>query len=273
MEQTRSTDETTIAYERFGAGLPIVVVGGALCDRTANRPLAEELGRRDLCGVTYDRRGRGASGAADGYAIEHEVDDLAALIDAVGAPAALYGHSSGAALALRAAAAGLPLTHLVLHDAPFNRDEPDARAVSQAYRRELEALIGEGRHDDATQLFLRTVGAPDDAIARMRTEPWWRAMVALGPTLLHDSEVMGDGHGGTVPSELLTSVAVPTLVVYGGDNPPWMLDIAKQLADGIADATLEILKGEDHVVASDVLAPILHGFLTSRTASAGSPRG
>jgi uncharacterized protein YdhG (YjbR/CyaY superfamily) len=180
---------------------------------TPDDPLAEELARRDRSGVTYDRRGRGSSGEDGPASVDREIEDLAALVDELGEAPAMYGHSSGAALALRAVATGVSVTHLVLHEAPFNLDEPDARRVSQEYRRQLDRLLEEGRHEGAVELFMRTVGAPAEVIGGMRSEPWWPGLVALGRSLVHDSEAMGDRHGATVPSELLSRVAAPTLVL------------------------------------------------------------
>jgi pimeloyl-ACP methyl ester carboxylesterase len=263
MKQITSADGTTIAYERFGSGHPIVLVGGALCDRTAHRPLAEELGRRGFTGVTYDRRSRGSSGSTGSPALQREIDDLSALVNALGGSVAVYGHSSGAALALHAAANSRSITHLVVHEAPFNPDEPEARAESQAYHHQLVALLDEDRPDEAVEFFMRTVGTPDEAIADMQAEPWWPGLVALAHSLLHDSEVMGDRAGGTLPSGILDSVSTPTLVIYGDQSPPWMLDVAEQLVDGLPDGALRVLPGEDHVVPPETLAPVLGVFVTT----------
>jgi pimeloyl-ACP methyl ester carboxylesterase len=261
METTRSADGTTIAFERCGAGPPVLLVGGALCDRAANRPVAEELSRRGLTGVTYDRRGRGDSGAGGVPQVSREIEDIAAIVGLLDQPTALYGHSSGAALALRAVTDGVPVSHLVLHEAPYNPDEAEARKLSASYRHELDRLLADGRAAEAAALFVRTVGTPAEAVEAMRSEPWWAEIVAVAPTLAHDSEAMGDLEGASVPIELLHRVPVPTLVLYGDRSPPWMLQVAEQLATGITDGRLEILEGQEHVVAPEVLAPVLERFL------------
>ena len=108
-----SADGTSIAFDRLGDGPPVVVVGGLFCDRQRTHDLAELLAKQ-LAGrcsvVNYDRRGRGDSTDTAPYAVEREIEDLGALIAATGGEAAVYGHSSGAGLALRAAARGLPIT-------------------------------------------------------------------------------------------------------------------------------------------------------------------
>jgi hypothetical protein len=103
METVTSSDGTTIAFDRLGDGPPVIVVGGQLCDRSLTRPTAEELAKRFTV-FNYDRRGRGDSGDTAPYALEREVEDIGALIAEAGRAASVYGHSSGAALAIHAAA-------------------------------------------------------------------------------------------------------------------------------------------------------------------------
>lgn len=265
MQRVTSEDGTQLAYESFGEGPPVLLVGGALCDRNSSLPLAEELAKHGLTGVTYDRRGRGDSTDAGGPGIDNEVADIAALVRALERPPALYGHSSGAALALHAAARGIETTYLILHEAPYNLDDPDAKEASARYRDELDVLLGVDDGAGAALHFLRTVGAPEEVVAGMQAEPWWPGIVATAPTLVHESEVMGDRQGGTVPTDILHQVSVPALVLYGDASPPWMLDVARQLVDGLPDAALRILEGEEHVVAPEVLAPILTTFVAGRT--------
>ena len=112
MNKVMSADGTAIVYDRAGQGPAVILVDGALCSR-AQGPmpeLAKQLASQFTV-YNYDRRGRGDSGDAEVYAIEREVEDLAALIDAAGGTAYVYGSSSGAALALRAAASGLPISN------------------------------------------------------------------------------------------------------------------------------------------------------------------
>src|SRR3712207_9213868 len=126
-----SADGTIIAYETFGRGPALIAVCGATCDRALMRPTAQALGEHCTT-IDYDRRGRGDSGDTLPYAIEREIEDLAALIDRAGGSAHLYGHSSGAGLVLHAVAAGLPVNRFVLHDPPYSPD--DAAAQDEARR-------------------------------------------------------------------------------------------------------------------------------------------
>src|SRR6185312_982290 len=118
MKKVRSADGTSIAFETVGQGPPLLFIAGAFCDHTARaagRPLAELLAGR-FTGYVYDRRGRGESGDTAPYAVEREIEDVAAILEAAGRPAYVYGHSSGAVLALAAAIAGLPIRRLVVYE-------------------------------------------------------------------------------------------------------------------------------------------------------------
>ena len=129
-----SADGTEIAFDRLGDGPPLVLIGGLFCTRARTAELAHAIARRldgQLSVMNYDRRGRGDSGDIAPYAVEREIDDLRALIDATGGSAAVYGHSSGAGLALHAAAHGVPITHLVLHEPPFGPDDADTVAAAR----------------------------------------------------------------------------------------------------------------------------------------------
>ncbi len=261
VERVTSADGTVIAYERSGdqsvGRTPIIVVGGALCDRGRMRRIGEELAKHAPV-VNYDRRGRGDSGAAGPFLVEREVEDLSALADAAGGPVSLYGHSSGAALALQAVRHGLAVERLVLHD-PSYAPAGD-RQTRRSYHQQLTALVAEGRSGDAVALFMSLTGVPLETIEAMRGDPSWTAIEPLGQSLPHDSAALDDAHGGAVP-EGLERANMPVLVLVGGANPAFFLDVARQLADRLPNARLEVLEGEGHVVDAGTLAPIVAGFL------------
>ncbi|MBC6463665.1 alpha/beta fold hydrolase, partial [Actinomadura sp. HBU206391] len=215
MDKATSADGTPIAFERIGDGPPVIVVGGALCDRAVTRPLAERPARHFTV-INYDRRGRGDSGDTTPYAVEREIEDLDILIAEAGGTASVYGHSSGAGLALRAAAHGLPVARLVLHEPPYNLEDGEPRRVSREYAENLRTILAEGRHGDAVELFMTLTGMPPETVAQMRGEPWWAGMEANASTLAYDSEVMGDLAGGTVPVDRAREVTAPALVLCGG---------------------------------------------------------
>jgi pimeloyl-ACP methyl ester carboxylesterase len=260
VEKVRSKDGTTIAFDRLGDGPAVIVVAGATCDRAITLPLAEQLAQYFTV-INYDRRGRGDSGDTAPYAVEREIEDLAALIAEAGGTASVYGHSSGAGLALHAAAHGLPISKLVLHEPPYVPDGEEERRTSREYAEKLEAILAEGRRGDAVELFMTTVGTPQEMVDRMRSEPWWAGMEAIAPTLAYDSEVMGDSsRGGTIPVDLVGGVTRPTLVLVGGASPPWMIDVGRQIADAIPNGRHRVLEDQEHVVPPELLAPVLTKF-------------
>jgi pimeloyl-ACP methyl ester carboxylesterase len=139
MGSIRSRDGTTIVFEQFGAGPPVILVAGALGDRLLLRPLAAALGA-SFTAVTYDRRGRAAGGDALHHALEREIEDLGSLICRVGGVASLFGHVAGAVLALRAAACGLPIAALALYEPPFRDDADSSTAPTHLPNRPPEAV-------------------------------------------------------------------------------------------------------------------------------------
>jgi pimeloyl-ACP methyl ester carboxylesterase len=255
METVTSKDGTTIAFDRLGSGPPVVLVCGGSVDRMADAPLAQELAS-DFTVLNYDRRGRGDSGDTPPYAIEREVEDIEAVIQAAGGSANLWGSSSGAALAMIATASGAPVTRLALWEPPYILDEnarPPADQVEQ-----YERMIAEGRRGDAAEYFMtRVVGMPPEFVADARTQPWWAGQEAIAHTLAYDARIMGDY---SIPSETAGSVTVPTVVLAGGADMPFLRDSAKALADALPEGEVRFLEGQGHDVDPTVLAPALKEF-------------
>ncbi|MFE2887861.1 alpha/beta fold hydrolase [Streptomyces sp. NPDC059272] len=256
-KKTVSRDGTAIAYERIGAGSPVVLVGGAMTTGDGLLPLAAQLSHR-FGAVPYDRRGRGGSGDTAPFAVAREVEDIAALIDAVGGSAALYGHSSGAALAVHAAASGLPVTGVALYEPPFALDGSGAKERAE-YTERLKELLAEDRRGDAVALFMALTGAPPEMIEGAHHSPMWPGMEAIAPTLVYDDAALGDG---LVPVERLASLSVPVLTLAGGASPEWMRQAARNAADAAPDGTYRVLDGQTHMVDPAVLAPVLTEFFS-----------
>ena len=257
-----SSDGTTIAFDRLGDGPLVIVVGGQLCDRALTRPTAEELAKRFTV-FNYDRRGRGDSGDTAPYALEREVEDIGALIAEARGKASVYAHSSGAALALHAAAAGLPISKLVLHEPPYNPEgDEDRQRATHKEAEHIMTLLAEDRRDDALEYFWRSIGMPQEMVDEMRHTPRWAELEAMAPTMAYDSEVMGNiGRGGAVPTALAGRVRCETLVLVGGASPEWMIDVARQVAKAMPHGRYRVLEGQEHVVPPELLVPVLAEFL------------
>src|SRR5690554_4856181 len=177
MQLTTSADGTRIAFNAVGEGAPVVIVGGAFSTAEAGNPLANALADAGFQGVTMDRRARGGSGDTNPYAPAREAEDLAAVIDAVGGEAAVLGHSSGAILALFAAAEGMPITHLFLSEPPFRFGEGEP-ASDLAER--LQALIDAGKAGEAVTMFQReAIGLPDAVVEQIRESPMFASLIEV----------------------------------------------------------------------------------------------
>jgi pimeloyl-ACP methyl ester carboxylesterase len=260
MDTTRSADGTTIAYDRSGSGTPVILVGGALCDRTSTRPLADALAQ-DFTVISYDRRGRGDSTDTSPYSVAREIQDLRALIDAVGGSAAVYGHSSGAALTAMAASS-LPITRVVLHEPPYGPDDDKSQQQSDENGAAVLQLLGEDRRTDAVATFLTMAGMPPEAAAEYAKTP---GMAEVAHTLAYDFAVMDHASkGGIVPVSLLQGLQQPTLVVAGSASPPFMIEAARAVAKAVQNGQLAELDGQQHVVPAEILAPVLQAFLSPR---------
>jgi hypothetical protein len=225
------------------------------------RPTAHALAQHFRT-VNYDRRGRGDSGDTLPYAVEREIEDIAALIDRVGGPAHLYGHSSGAGLVLRAVAAGLPVDQFVLHDPPYSPDDESSRDEARRYGHTIRSLLAQDRRADALETFCRLTGMPDEVIEGMRGTPRWAELTALAPTLAYDSAVMGDiESGGAVPADVAARATRPGLVLVGGASPPFMMEVSLRLADLLPEGSHHVVEGHGHVVPPEVLAPVVAQYL------------
>lgn len=260
-----SQDGTTIAYEVAGDGPPLILVDGALMVRggESRRELAALLAS-EFRVFSYDRRGRGASGDTQPYAVAREVDDIAALIERAGERAHLAGFSSGACLALEAAAAlgGDRVAKVVAYEAPWN-DDPAVEASWSEYLGGLDAALRSGRRGDAVGLFIRYVGTPPDKVAAMRNAHFWAALEAIAPTLAYDhAGVMGPRLA--VPRDLLAKVSAPVLAVCGGASYAYMCATARTIAEAAPHGHWRMLEGQTHAVEPDALAPVVIEFLAER---------
>ncbi|WP_037303255.1 alpha/beta fold hydrolase [Amycolatopsis orientalis] len=259
-ETVTSADGTPIAFERTGEGTPVILVGGAFNDRTTVAGLAATLAT-DFTAIAYDRRGRGDSGAGAVYSVEREVEDLAALIDHVGGAAAVFGHSSGAVLALEAAARGVAMTSLAVYEPPYVVDDSRPKPAADIFDR-VRALIADGNRDDAAELFLVEAAAtPAEVVKGMRDDPFWAWFTGLAHTLPYDLALCGPGN--VLPAARFAKITVPTLVMDGGESDTWMRAAARAVAEAVPGARHVTVEGQDHGVLHqpDVLRAPLTEFL------------
>lgn len=253
-ETVRSEDGTVIAFERVGTGPALILVDGAGHYRELSS-FAGLIGllATDFTVYHYDRRGRGGSTDTPPYAVEREIDDLAAIIDRAGESAFLYTSSSGGLLALRAAAGGLPIRKMALFEPPIELAED--RSAQAAFTSGLIELVATRPPADAVEYFLSGIGVPDEIIAGMRNTHSWSAMEAAAHTLVYDSLI-----SESTSVELLASVNVPTLVLDSGGSSDELIGMATTVAKTLPHGSHKSVPGDWHGVPGDVLAPVLTDF-------------
>ena len=259
-----SRDGTSIAFDESGKGPVVILVTGALSDRSATARLALLLSAHFTV-INYDRRGRGESGDTQPYSVDREVEDIEALIDRAGGTAFIFGTSSGAALALEAARQ-LPrkVKKQALFEPPFVSDN-SRPAVPAGFSAQLAGLVSAGRRGEAVELFMtRGVGLPAEIVTRMRSSPVWGSLEKLAHTLPYDMTIMGDNVSGKpLPNRRWASVQASTLVLDGEKSDAWIRHSAAALAAILPKAEHQSLAGQDHSVASSApqaLVPILVKF-------------
>lgn len=248
MKTVESRDGIEIAYDASGSGPSLVLVGGAFNTRYSWGGLLPYL--TDTFEVyTYDRRGRGNSGSGENSPA-HEMDDLEAVIYAAGGAVNVFGHSSGAILALETAARGAGIAKLAVYEPPFTPDD-DPTMVP-----DVEAALAAGDTSAAAERFLRSTGAPIDW---MKTQPWWGGMTAAATTLPNEFALAV----AEVPVDRYAAISIPTLVMNGGASPAWAPAATSAISAAIRGAQATELAGQDHNPSDELLAGALVAFFGS----------
>ena len=256
-----SKDGTRIGFDRAGQGPPVVLVDGVMCYRGSGpmKPLAARLVPHFTV-YTYDRRGRGESSDTPPWALEREVEDIAAIVREAGEPVYLYGISSGAVLALEAADRGVPIRKLALYEAPLIVDATRP-PLGDDFLPRLTALVAANRRGDAVKMFMKAVGVPAIGIFVMRFMPVWKKLTAIGHTLQYDLGFTTPyQQGRPLSAGLWPGASMPALVMDGGKSPAWMRNAQAAIARVLPHATARTLPGQNHMVGADAIAPELIEF-------------
>ncbi|WP_431968032.1 alpha/beta fold hydrolase [Nocardia sp. bgisy134] len=272
METVTSADGTTIAFDRVGDGTAgtVILIGGAFGYRTfpkmvqLSEALAEGYG---LTVINYDRRGRGDSGDTPGvYDVDNEIDDIAALVRAAGGSAALFGWSSGAVLALRAASSGrVPgITKVVAFEPPIVVDRSERVPPADLDVRLHELIADDKRGKTVRYYMTKAMGVPWTMVTAMRMTPFWKSLKAVAPSTAHDWAVVRQYmRGERLRAADWSGVTVPTLVVAGADSAALLKNAAKAVAAALPDAKHRELAKLGHDPRIDILAPAAGEFLTT----------
>lgn len=258
MSTVTSRDGTRIAFDRAGEGPAIILVDGAMCYRGAGP--ADALAA-ELAGAftvhTYDRRGRGESGDATGdgvSSVEREVDDLDALVEQAGGRAFVFGHSSGAVLALEASLREPGIAGLALFEPP-----PVGGGSEAELFKRLDELVRAGRRGEAVEAFQTAIGLPPEMVAGMRESPFRAALEAIAPTLVYDTALTSAADLGRY-----AAVSVPAILIDSLASPELLHASTRAVAEAVPGARRRSLPGGFHDVEAEVLAPVLGEFFGER---------
>lgn len=257
-----SKDGTTIAYERIGSGPPLVVVDGAFNTRRmgTGKQIAPALAGQFTVYI-YDRRGRGGSGDTPPYASEREIEDLHAVMAATGGTADVFGHSSGASLALEAVRQGLPARRLALYEAPMVVDNTRP-PVGDRFGGRVRDLVDAGHRGAAIKLFMTEgVRVPKPVTVIMPLMPVWKQLKAVAHTAPYDISFVEEYlHGSPLPAGRWDGIGIPVLIIAGGKSQAWMRNAMRELSEAIPGATLKTLPGQTHMIKPKVAGPVLAEF-------------
>jgi pimeloyl-ACP methyl ester carboxylesterase len=252
----RTRDGRRIAYDREGSGgRPLVLVGGLGQMRAtdaATRTLTGELAARGFDVVHHDRPGRGDSTGDPPFTLAGEVEALRALVDELGGRAALYGSSSGGAIALGAATRIPGVDHLVLWEIPLGTDgSADARA--------WHAGIVERTRSAGPEAVLRFAmdGMPPEWLDGMLAGPDRERYLRLAPTTAADAEALAWAADALRDGTLAREVTAPTTVLTGASAWPVFVEAADALVDALPHAERGAVPGAAHGWEPADLAQVL----------------
>ena len=258
METAASADGTRIAYWREGSGPPLLLVHGGVCDHLAWHFVLPFLAR-SFTVYTFDRRGRGESGDTLPFAVEREVEDIEAMLRAIGEPAHLLGHSAGGILALLAAERTDKLLSLILYEPAFVVDGTRQRPGPEVLKR-MQGLLAAGDRDEVIRTAIReTLDLTEEHIAAMGAGPGWQHLRAVAHTVPYDWQLWDEP---LVP-ERVNAVQTRTLLLTGSESPTWLQIGTRAVLAALPNATLEVLEGQEHhatVTAPETFAQVVVDF-------------
>lgn len=256
--QAISEDGTTIGYRSLGSGPPLVMVHGGWVTGARWLAVAEDLADSFECHV-MDRRARGLSGDGAHYALDREIEDIAAVLDAVGPGANLLGHSSGAIFALETAKRK-PVDHLIAYEPPLLFQGPEAE---QFVARIGDAVAGGDSEGAATIFFGEEVGLSDEAMAMLTSTAVWSEIVSLAWTWVREAEAV---HLGESAPEVgrFAAIETPTLLLGGTETRSHPSFATRELNETMPDARVAWLEGQGHTShqsAPELVAQEVRQFL------------
>lgn len=253
-----SKDGTRISYTKRGSGELIITIFGATSfkDFFPIKADVKELAKHFTV-ISFDRRGRGDSLIHSSWSLKKEIEDIEAIIDSNGGSAYLYGHSSGAVIALEATLAlSTKVKGTMIYDASYvstAEDKEDYKAIKAS----IETLLKQSKNAQAIKTFLIEIGMPRVFAYLLPLFPGWKKMKQLAPTLMYDIMLTED----LPPTKRFQGITVPTLILAGDKNPDSIKNVYLQLSKCIPNNQHHLLRGRDHMASMKTLMPYLQKFL------------
>ena len=261
-----SQDGTQIAYDRYdppeGAAVdapPVIFVAAAMQFRgfaPATDQLAAAVAERGVSVVVYDRRGRGESSSEGPFTLEHEIEDLSALVTAMGGRVGLVGNSSGGAIALAAAARGIPLSGIALWELPL---DTELGAEGAEFAAGLRERVTAGDPAGTIEYYMQDM--PPEWLEGAKQSPAWPTMKAISPTLVPDAEALAWTQSAP-HAELFGGIEAPVLVMYGSETLPLFPEAAAAVVAAVPNGRTAVLAGRDHSWDADEMTRALADFFT-----------
>jgi pimeloyl-ACP methyl ester carboxylesterase len=255
IERVISADGTRIAYERHGSGPPLVLVHGTTANRTRWARVLPALTQQHTV-YTMDRRGRGASGDAEAYALEREFEDVVAVVNSIGGPVDLLGHSFGAVVVLEAALRTSNVRRLVIYEPP----PTGTRFVPSQLLRRMEDLLAAGDRDGVVTTFFREAARlPPHELEMMRADPSWPARVAAAHTILR--ECYAEEELPPFDPARFKRFTTPTLLLLGGESPDEFKAPVHAMHAGLPNSRIAVMPGQRHIAMTTAPDLFVHEVL------------
>lgn len=259
MNYINSKDKTEIAYEKTGSGTELIIIGGSLADHQMYVPLASELSK-EFTVINFDRRNRGKSSSSTIHTVETELQDVEAIFKLCKNPPIVYGHSAGAALAIRAASTGFNISNLILSDLPFSplneNSESEIMKFQEEYA-EIKKLLKIGNKIDAVKYFLKDFGMTEKQLDEFVASAHSKKAINLATTLPIDYEILGNG---LVPVNHLKNINTPTMIL----TADYGLEVAEEAAKHLSNASIQILETPAHNAAASELSEHIFNFIKTQ---------
>jgi pimeloyl-ACP methyl ester carboxylesterase len=243
LHQIQSPSGASIACWSSGSGPPVLLVHGTTSDRTnwslVEGPLAERFAV-----FTMNRIGRaGSSEQPASYRLEAEFDDVSAVVDWIGEPVHVVGHSAGGLCALGASQQSTRFRSLTLYEPPPGGGDLDLASI---FREQLATTPNEA----VVRLFLGGVGETEDELERLAETPAWESIVRLAPTIPAELAAI---RGYRFDASAFAGLDAPLMLMAGAEGNPLFRVVLDTLAEVNPEARRRELAGQRHM--APLLAP------------------